>query len=297
MSKVIQINDWKINFNPDQETLKEEYLNQASAVLSAWSGYYPEEPTWVHEKFGVRALLVAVDGSIVRDYHTGLGFYPYKVDEQPMGAGILYRVDSAFRNVWDEYKLKLPEIKIVTSPHVKCTDDSVLFEQQTLEEAKVSNNLVLVRAMARSSEYWDLQNRSVGTIQTTGDKSYGVAMGLWKEVFAEDSLDFSKAFCLRPKTGPGAWIWHPERGVLETNGVKGLLTKDQVLRRLVVLGSMYQQEYIEPMKTKEGLSKIYRLFFLYNIEKSEYECVGGLSASRDNVKVQGANDAVLGVIN
>jgi hypothetical protein len=177
-------------------------------------------------------------------------------------------------------------------------------ETITVEEAADCSDLLLIRSEPEESFYHTFQHRSVSTLLNKGDKSYGERMGLWVRVKPENFFQFpwEEGFCLKPLKSSkcrGVEIFHPTNKKRKSkNRTRGSSTKTRIQKTLNQYGEMYLQSLIEPEDCPFFLgNKIaLRVFFGYNIEKDEYEFIGGVWNSRPNLKIHGASDTVMGII-
>lgn len=286
---------WKFIISNKIEVMSSIFLEQSMELISQWLKHFPKESTWIENNYGVPSIIIRLD-CIMRD---GV-VHVYEIEDRPAGVGISSHINSCFRSRLEEMVKKWPPFVSVISSSRSSNDDALWIPVISIEEARSRNSLLLIRAEPGDEAFIEFQSRSISTLVNEGSKLYGEGMGLWRAVTLDDfdELPWADGFCLKPKEGSrcrGVEIWIPGK----QNGKRGASTRSQVMRGLSCFEQMYLQELINPLEEEfEGriLRKIYRVYFGYNPQTKQYECLGGLWVARPNLKVHGATDSVAGPI-
>lgn len=292
------IGNWHLNLNPNRITMDSFFKEKSGDFLKNWIKVFPAENSWVNREVGVPSLIVRLD--CVNNDHLKV----FEVEERPAGIGISSRISESFAMKLKEIRKTWPEFKSLVSKKRMTHDDDLWLESKTFEEASSNDDLLLIRAEPEEEIYHQFQNRSVSTLINKGDKSYGLKMNLWKEVGTENffQLPWEQGFCLKPQQSSkcrGVEIFHPVNGKMKNNTkIRGASTKTRIQKILTQYGKMYLQPLIEPDNCPFliGNKIVLRVFFGYNIEKAEYQFLGGVWNSRPNLKIHGASDTIMGVV-
>ncbi len=301
MEKVaaMKVGDWNVHLGFDKIEVDTSIKETAVDFLKKWAGFFPQEDSWVKRELNIPSLIVRLDGCL---NNGRLGIY--EVEERPAGIGISSEISKVFNENLNFIKEDWPKFKSVISHNRNAHDDSLWLETLTLEEALDSEDLLLVRSEPEEIAYHRLQHRSVSTLLSKGDKSYGEKMGLWKKVKTEDFFQFpwEEGFCLKPCQSSkcrGVEIFHPTNKKRKSKDrVRGSSTKTRIQKTLTEYGEMYLQPLLEPEDCHffPGNKMALRIFFGYNIKKSEYQFLGGVWNSRPNLKIHGSSDTIMGII-
>jgi hypothetical protein len=287
--------NWKFEKSERIEWLTHGNVNKGLELLSQWVNFFPKEFTWVEANYHVPSIIVRLD-CVFWDHV----LYLYEIEERPAGIGLSYYLNSQFKSKLVGLKRKWPPFKSLISFNRKENDDRLWLQVLDLKEAEKDDCLLLVRAEPSEKDFYVFQNRSVSTLRTKGDKSYGEKMGLWREVSFSDFEEFpwEDGFCLKPKQGSkckGIHIWNSEL----KNKVMGVSTRGQIERTINEFEKMYLQEYISPIMFELNRRKLYmnyKIFFGYDPIQGDYICLGGVWVARPSLKIHGATDAVIGLI-
>lgn len=290
-----RVGNWEVNFSPVAYHLTPENLAEAGKLIKAWQPAFSKEDTWVQKQLGIPSLFIRLDCAVNGSVKI------FEVEERPGGMGTMKEFCPIFRQKLEQAQQNWPLIKVLVSPKRNSHDDYLWLEEISLEAAKKSNDLLLVRAEPEEEIFHEFEDRSVSSLKNKGDKSYGLAMGLWEEVTINDfdRLDWTRGFCLKAKQTSktrGIEIWHPRKNQLINQGINGVATQTRIKNILTEKGSMYYQPFIEPMISPIGHPMIFRIFFFYDFCKLEYVYAGGFWNSRPSLKIHGATDAVIGLV-
>lgn len=291
-----QIGKWEFLVSEHEERFPKWAANDALRIINDWKKVFPQENTAVFNKFGVPSLIIRLDCMLNRNERK---LEICEIEERPAAIGISTIVNPEFKMLLGLLKNKWPEIKVIVSPKRETTDDNLWSE---ISNSNGDEKLVLVRADPDEEEFHHLQNKSISTIKNKGNKSYGVPIGLWKEISVADlnDLPWNKNFVLKPLIGSkckDVTIFLVKRD----RKIRGGSTRSHVEDAIRKNGIMYLQQYIAPMKCPapglEENNMLYRFFFGYNPEAREYIPLNGVWNARKNYKLQGAPDTIWGALN
>lgn len=305
MKSQMQIGRWLVQTSDVAIAMSTEESRHLSALAGRWVGAFPRDP----ETLAWSAL--GVPSAIIRfDYVLGPDGLPrvFEVEDRPAGLGINSALCPGFagrlRRSLDGVRAALgrPLEIAVTAARRETCDDAILpevapgaFDAVRVGEAPSPEAALYVRCALGEAGLEEFERRSVSTVSREGDKSYGVALGLWEEVGENPSLDYSRPFVLKPPRG--CWskdvlIYHPsKRG-------GGFETRNRLARAVGSREARYAQEYHEPEPSPDGdgLRMIRRALFAWDPSARRYEPLGGTWNARPNVKIHGASDTVTGPI-
>ena len=286
--KSIVIGPWNISVSEDEIIFPEWAVDNAVNFITRWLRVFPREQTWVVRQYAIPSLIIRLD-CVIKDGKLVI----YEIEDRPAGIGVSILASSVFAEKFKELKRLWPKFEAVISPRRNGSDDEVWL---SIAKGPVNGSLVLVRAEPDEKEFHYLGPKSISTIITEGDKSYGVPLGLWTEVSSADELSWEKGFVLKPLRGSkckNVELWSP--------GKKGggISTKSRIIRVLEEQGKMFLQDFVAPMDCPnlQGFSMIYRFCFGFHPIKNAYVPLGGLWAARPNQKIHGAGDTIFGPLN
>lgn len=285
---IVRIGSWEIHTFNEQRILSEEIQKQALDTVDQWVGVFPKEPTWIQKNFGIPSLIIRIDG-VDKDKKLGI----YEIEERPAGIGHTILINPEFAKRFEKLKATWPDFDVAISPFRDPEDDKLWNSVVSMQSAK---KLVYVRAEPEEIQFRSLQDRSVSTIATEGDKSYGVPLGFWKFIEDPNNLPSNESFVLKPlqsSKGRNMIFYDMEKrpGHRRLKGVKRFL-EDQIEKK----GGMFIQKLIPPMES--GIDThpfmIYRFFFGFNFSTREWVSLGGSWFARNNLKIHGASDSLSG---
>jgi hypothetical protein len=301
----VVVGGWTFHYSSREHPFPMAAQFKARELLAAWGQHFPKEDTWVQRNYGVPSLLVRLDAT----FHNQ-EMEIYEVEERPSGIGLSRALNPSFRAKLDQMCQKWPDFKVVISddPRRKGTDDFLWAEVERPEN--LNGDLALVRAEPDETAYHHLAAKSVSSLQTKGDKSYGEAMGLWDRIEDPDQLPWEEPFTIKPLQGSktrDVYIWLPndlsrDYRVAGSKSVPGSFTRGKITQALLEAqpkGGMYRQRFYPPMESGLGDEykwMIHRVFYGYDPETDNWECMGGLWNARTNLKIHGATDAACGPI-
>ena len=289
-TETMSVNGWEITHSRDSLELTERHVRQLTDTAQEWAELFPGR-TWVQSEYGVPSLIIRPDCTVDEDGN--LRFY--EVEERPAGIGVTSHLNPRFAERLNDVRRSWPDFKAVVSEERESYDDDLWLEVSPLSEVVDSEELVLVRAEPTEAAFHQLESRSVSSIQHKGDKHYGVALGWWSKVRAEEFEELpwdGEGFTLKPLQGSktrDVYIWSPKR-------FRGTVTRTKIRKVLEERGEMFCQPLHRPIETGDPTypHMIYRIFMGFNPETRQFEVMGGLWMARNNYKVHGARDSVLG---
>ena len=193
---------------------------------------------------------------------------------------------------FEEMKSQWPSFKIIVSPNRKWNDDYLWGGC-----CDTTSNLVLVRAEPEEKEFHYLEQKSISSLKSKGDKGYGIKMGLWHLIKDKEIPPWAwkEGFSLKPLQGSklkGIEIWDPKKR-------DGYSTKARINRTLEANNfQMYYQPFISPMETgiEDHKWMIYRVFYGYQIQKKQWEYLGGFWNARSNLRMHATPDSIFGPV-
>lgn len=289
----IKIGSWETHNLERSIVLPETIQAQAIEVVNRWVGVFPKEDTWIQTNFGIPSLIIRIDG-VEREGALGI----YEIEDRPAGIGHSILLNPQFKDKLAAIKPTWPDFDVVVSPLRDKADDLVWNNVVDFESARGSERPIFVRAEPEEEQFRVFQSRSVSTIATEGDKSYGIALGLWS--FINDPKQFPKhrSFVLKPLQGSKGRNMafydvkgNPRPGTMKMKNVIKVLD-GQVQER----GGMYIQELIPPMDSgvETHPFMIYRFFLGFNCVSREWVSLGGSYFLRNNLKIHGHSDSLSG---
>lgn len=151
-----------------------------------------------------------------------------------------------------------------------------------------------IRTNLKEGEVEELEKYSVVPLRLDGYKMDLVRLGLAKIFEQKEVIDWERPFVLKPLQGSrceGVEVYVPPK---EARKIKGISTRQRIIRRLEAGGTFILQDYIPPlMEEYNGVRgfTIWRVFFGWS---GKYEYLGGVWNWRPNVRVHGASDCALG---
>ena len=298
----MKVNGWSFNVMPKILTIRSEEVEKLErGIIKPWSSHYFWENTWVQKELNIPSILIRLDMAFHSDGSIGV----YEVEERPSGMGVTMKISpafaGAFKAIYGVWERTYGNLEFVVSSRREKGDDELVGELMGVKVWKglptiSDNSLYFVRADPDEKDYYQLGARSVTTIVSKGDKSYGVSLNLWRPIpDSSENLPWDKGFALKPRQGSklkDVYLWHPSK-------FKGTHSKNQLLRAIQEKRVHYFQSWISP-ETHEFLPQDYflirRIYWGWDPIVKKWFCLGGIWNARPNTRVHGAPDALFGEV-
>ena len=285
-----RLGTWEITTLKREEVLSKGIQKQAIDLTDKWINVFPKESTWIQQNYGIPSLLVRFDGiddnGILRTY---------EIEDRPAGIGHTNLINPDFKQRLSKLRETWPEFDVAISPLRDPADDKLWCN---VVDKNSATGLVFVRAEPEEMQFRELQSRSVSTIATEGDKSYGVALGLWKFIDSPTQFPRRRSFVLKAlQSSKGRnMAFYDVRSRPGPGNVKMKNAEKLLIEQVATKGGMYIQELIPPMQSGIDLYPfmIYRFFLGYDFKQKEWVPLGGTYFARNNLKIHGASDSVSG---
>ena len=159
--------------------------------LASWQKHFANEETWAKKEMGVPSLIVRLDCVLIDG-----SLRIYEVEERPAGIGITNKMNPKFADGLADIRRFWPDFKVVVSPNRTGGDDHLWAE--VAEHGGFDTEIVLVRAEPEEKDYHKYAPRSISSVVSKGNKSYGVPLGFWKSVSdSQSQLPWDEAFVLK----------------------------------------------------------------------------------------------------
>jgi hypothetical protein len=275
-------------------------------ILASWAMVFPKSGNLAERYFNVPSSLVRFDYVM----HDGVPCI-YEVEERPAGLGVTSSIHPTFagdiRRLFKKKEEVLQrEIALYISPGRDGSSDDDVFSLKTgipvvrgpVAASELQRNAWYVRSGRREEDVSQLfTEHSISTLRHEGDKSYGLHLGLWKEIGGPGDLDFSLPFVVKPRAGSrfeGVLLYHPDKKMGQGFATRTKVT-DAVASGDVHFIQAYQRGEEAPfLGSKYHL--IRRAYFVYSHELRDYVSLGGLWMATPTARVHGTSQAVSGVI-
>jgi hypothetical protein len=249
---------------------------------------FVNEATLVQNKSGLPTYIGRLDYTVT-DNEPRL----YEFEERPSGLGISSMVSPEFNSRIRDVLRRIGQFAVVLSKNRKDTDDRLLgLNVKTVEQAQNQDEPLLIRAEPGEDGLESLVHRSISTVHTKGDKSYGERIGIFRAVDKPENLpDRHSGFALKPLQGSkakGVMVYHPK--LTASPGFRAYRKMQQAVSER----PMYLQKLHLPIQTgnMEYPNMIYRLFVDYTTGYPEL--IGGCYMARKDVVVHGSLHSVIG---
>jgi hypothetical protein len=328
-------------FSHDIIHLSDKHKEQIRSItLASVNNYGPSnengqrtpEPTFIQTTHNIPTLIGRLDCSV--DPETG-DIIAYELEDSPSGIGITDKLhgaagnDQFANNVLEHYQAQLGEIPflIVTGERTHGTDDALVLGEDNYHYEAGSNTLpgrlgedrlVIVKAIpgvpSSLEGYRHLQERTVCTMESEGDKSYGARIGMFnsvlstKDLISDPQSSELKSQVLKRALGSmsmGIRIYlDPQDKAIY--GKKGTVTQSKLLRSaeefIAADGLAYTQEFAAPVRITNDQKRgnmILRVFSLIepgNGSGPDARVIGGLYVARPELIVHGASNSVAGCV-
>lgn len=290
-TQAIQVGPWNFNKSEQVEVMSIDIQEHLRGVIENWAGVFIWEDTYVRRHCHVPSLLVRVD-CVPTSNVVGI----YEIEERPGGVGLTRAINCQFADLLTKVESGWPAFGIVVSPRRKDGTDDFLWRPTVNPETY--QGALLIRADPDEQEFHILARRSVSSLCSKGDKSYGIELGWWKSVERQEELPWDEGFCLKPLQSSkceGVHIFPPKG----TRSSLGGSTRGQIRQELKQRHEMYCQPYIhpKPWDNSDGVQYfgIWRAFFGYDLVHRSWMPLGGVwNAVPNSLRVHGGKHAVFG---
>lgn len=170
------MSDWSHGWDKTPYLLKKGVVKQIEARLHDFLSVRRVEPTYIERMHGAPSWMIRVEGVVHDDT-----FHVFEVEDRPAGIGMLkkYVDPEGLRLHFQEWK----DVVVVDSGSRNGIDDHHWGARiVSLDEARISRSLVLVRARPEEERFHSLVDQAVAPVAYEGDKRYGERLGWWYRV-------------------------------------------------------------------------------------------------------------------
>lgn len=297
--KNVEIGSWKMNIG-EVKKVDMTIINKLGNFLTKeWKKAVLEgidRPWWSVKILDIPSPIIRVDMAPVEREEDIQGFI-YEVEVRPAGLGVMLSLTPEKVKQWESALIFCQGFVSIES---SVQDDKIAAEILKLPyytEVPQDIGPYWVRTNYRNGKIACLEDFSLVPIRQDGDKSYLVKLGM-AEMAKIDKLDWSKPFVVKPLMGSKMEeieIYVPSF-LQKEFGSAGVSTMSRV-KRTISNGRPYLvQRFISPKEEyidgKKGWT-IWRIYFGWH---GKYRFIGGLWNWRPNLRIHGATDAVMGVI-
>lgn len=288
----LKIGDWTVNVSMEKIFLPKEIERQCEIVIKNWVDHFPKEKTWVQNELGIPTLIARIDFCITDNGEVGI----YEIEDEPAGIGISREINPQFLRIHQSLLRTWPDFEVIISPNWKGNDDK-LWRSVIEHSLWRPPALVWIKAHPSEKMFHHLEEYSVTTLKLKGVKSYGVGMGLWFEVPSDEYelLPWNEGFVLKPLQGCRSQkieIWNPNR-----EKISGQSTRSQIKKTLGNQKRMYLQKLMIPGRIKNIPGYVlHRCYFGFDMVSRKWTGMGGVWVARENLRIHGASDSVIGPI-
>ncbi len=320
-TRTIQTLGWQTAVSDTVFGLSPSVVAQGLNLLSQANAAFAPEPTAAWELTGGEAptIICRLDFTIVGENGAQLtlpsshnGHFPvldgevglFEFEERPAGLGLTAQFNPKFAAAFGHLRSAWPDMRVVVAPDRRGYDDQLWVGTDRLTVGTgVPNDgsYLIVRAEPEQSEYHPLASRSVSSLTTKGNKSYGEKLGWWTQVSSLDELPVpgrgGEIVVLKPLQGSKA------RGILiapprNADSQPGMVTRSRLEREFAkqvrLSGGMFLQPWWPPIRVHDANLTI-RAFFGRGVHRhTGWHCLGGVWNLRRNALVHGAQDTVFG---
>lgn len=289
----LEIGGWQVTRLPQTYELPAWAVQLCRDWVAKWEQHFKPEETFVSQAFGTHSMLVKVDLGNIDEASRQISIFG--VDDAPDGLGVACRVNPDFAAKLQHVLVSWPRVRSLVLDGTY--DDHVwLGEPLSLLELDSYRDLLLVRSAQNNPLLLGFAARSITPCANRNLRCWGQAAGLWSTVHTVDQLPWKQGFVLKPKQGMSCrdvMIWRKGR-------YRGSSSRSQIQETLNRHGSMYCQDFIQPMMCpflcngKDWLM-VLRTFFAFDVEAMTYRYLGGFWLSREeNIRLHGSSDAMVG---
>lgn len=211
VGNMIRLGSWDVHTSRYYLEQSQAEHEEMRGILHFWSRAFVREENFMRRYFGVPSLIVRAD------YFYKDGIKLCEIEERPAGIALTATVNRTFlkrtQSIFETLEKRSgKKIALVISEGRKGTSDDPywangmfhrhipIFYGMPNKEAR-ENHLFYVRANRNEEMYFDLTRESISSIASEGDKSYGLAMGLWSHIDDPEKLPWKSGVVLKPRTG------------------------------------------------------------------------------------------------
>lgn len=313
--RVLETMGWQTLVSPTTFVLSQHVISQCLELVNAANAAFVREDTAAWRLLGTPSACGRLDFTIVGDHNQQLriddygdhfplldGYVkPYEWEERPGGKGIAALINPQFASLFSSIRQHWPEIHVIIEDGRRGYDDYVWAGAQNVSvgfHPFPDDMYLLIRAEPDQQQYHDLNERSISTLKTKGDKSYGERIGWWRVVTSISDL---------PRPGTDIIVLKPRQGsktkdlLITPSSARtrqqGMCTRSKFERlfeeQVAKHGLMYLQPWHPPVQLGDN-NLILRIFFARSFDSPRWHCLGGVWNARRSAVVHGAGDTVFG---
>lgn len=299
--------DWSHGWDPTPYRLTKSVAGQIESKLRDFLSVRRVESTYIERMHNAPSWMVRVEGVI----HDNV-FHVFEVEDRPAGIGMLkkYVDPEGLRLHFEEWR----DVVVVDSGSRNGIDDQHWGARLvSLDEAKTSRALVLVRARPEEEQFHLLVDQAVAPVVLEGDKLYGEKLRWWYRVSkTSDDLPLILALIegssvvVKPFVGTrarGVHVYVPEdlRSLLGLHGCSDVRSFNTIKKQVNTPQGCFIQPFMLPMKfgwRPEEEWGIVRVYFRYSIKEKKYKllegCPGFWNTRPNSLVIHGTQDAFFG---
>ncbi len=301
--KTFTIGKWHTQTLDHPVAIGFEEKQSLERLATQWSkSFTPKHKNWISENFSVPSIVIRFDYVLGSDGTVNV----FEIEDRPAGLEITTICNPGFIKLFSDALTQCSEsahknIGICISPGRMYTSDDFSLAQRLGYRTvlgdipnRYKDMIWFVRSLRDERNYYRLSPHCLTTIQYEGDKSYGLKMGLWKNV-GEGTIPWDKPFVVKPKSGcrcENVHLYHP----MKPGG--GYSTRSKIEQAIHSGEVSYIQEYHSPEFPDflpPGYALMRRCILIFDVISQRYRVAGGVWESRPKChKIHGANDAVCG---
>lgn len=293
----ITLGNWQMNIGEVKKVDREIIRALEKFFTKEWKEAVLEgidRPWWGVKNLGIPSPIIRVDMAPTDE--VSIKNYIYEVEVRPGGLGImLYLMPDRVK----QWKSILSSCQGFVSINSSIKDDKIaadilgmFYYEEVPQEIK---GAYWVRSNDRN-KFTYLEDFSLVPIRQDGDKNYLVKLGM-AEMAKIDKIDWSKPFVVKPLVGSrteGVEIYVP--GFLRKEfGSAGVSTMSRV-KRVISNGEYLVQRFIPPHREEIDGKKGWTIWRIYFGWQNNYKFIGGLWNWRPSLRIHGASDTVMGII-
>jgi hypothetical protein len=300
------IGKWGVASLPHEVVVSEKEILQMKYFAKKWSlNFNQNHQNWTKRAFGIPSSFIRFDYTL--DVFGDVQVF--EIEDRPAGIEInannnLKMFDLFIQSLKDLVSFSGLNLGLCVSPGRIFNSDDFFWIQRISNEINCrvvigeiprepEDSIWLVRSLRGEKDYHFLSKYSFSTVEYEGDKSYGVAMGLWEEL--NGNILWDKPFVLKPDAGcrcENVYMYHPKK----PGG--GYATRSKIEKVIRDNSVKYIQKYHSPEFPDflpDGYAMIRRCFLVFDVNSLSYQVIGGQWEARPKChKVHGASDSICG---